>query len=435
LVGRQILNCLLRIGMTLLQLLLLILLGAKFLFERLLSFLNNRTVKVKLHCVPKEVDSYMGKEDWRKCSEYTFSKSRFAAVEELFSMCLSLFVLFLALPWVLSNWSTDKISPIWEISLLISFMVIALQILALPFDWYRQFSLEDKFGFNNQSKSLWFCDKIKETLLSFLMLLLMSGLLIFLYRKISQYSPEYWWFWAFGAVFIIQLALMVLWPRFIIPLFNTLSPLKDEKLKDKLYNLAERTGFKAKEIQIIDGSKRSGHSNAFFTGFGRFRKIVLYDTLIEQLTESEIEAVVAHEIGHYRLGHIPKRLVLSLIFGWSFFYLMHLLLGSNWLIGQLNLPGQLSGAFAPVFLFILFFGGCFTYWLSPLSNLFSRKHEFQADQFACDAIGGPFALNSALRKLCVKNLSYPLPHPWLSYFHHSHPSLPERELNLPKNHK
>ena len=416
--------------MTFLQILLTVLICTRYLFERILAFSNVKTVKANLEKLPDEVTGYMAEKDWQKCSEYTLAKSRFSAFEDLFSLCLSLFILFFALPWVFFNWPTGKDSPIWEISLLVSSMVLVLQLPGFVFDWFRQFSLEQKFGFNNQTQNLWIMDKIKETLLSFVFLGLMIGVLVFFYREFSAFSPNYWWFWSFGGVFFLQLALMVLWPRFILPLFNTLSPLNDDGLSEKLHNLANKTGFKAKEIQVIDGSKRSGHSNAFFTGFGRFRKIVLYDTLLEQMNESEIEAVVAHEIGHYRLGHIPKRLALSLIFGWGFFYLLHILLSSDWLIIQLNLSDELVGAFAPVFLFALFFGGCFSYWLNPLSNMLSRKHEFEADKFAGEAIGGASALKSALRKLCTKNLSYPLPHPWLSYFHHSHPSLPERELNL-----
>jgi len=409
---------------------LLVLLGTKYLFERILSLLNGRTIRSNLKECPEEVNAYMGKEDWFKSSEYTLSKSRFAAFEEFYSLFLSIFILFFGLPWTFEVWPVDRYTPVWETSLLVTAFVIALQISGLVFDWFRQFYLEHKFGFNNQTYRLWIIDKFKETLLSFVFFFLMIGLLVFLYRECSALSPNYWWFWSFGAVFFIQLVLMVLWPRFILPLFNTLSPLKDADLKNKLHRLAEKTGFKAKEIQVIDGSKRSGHSNAFFTGFGRFRKIVLYDTLLEQMTENEIEAVVAHEIGHYRLGHIPKRLAMSLILGLLFFYLLHLLLSTDWLIRQLELSDQLSGAFAPVFLFAILFGGCFSYWLNPISNLLSRKHEYEADRFASEATGGDFALKSALRKLCVKNLSYPLPHPWLSYFHHSHPSLPEREFSL-----
>jgi STE24 endopeptidase len=416
--------------MTLLQILLLLLLGTKYLFERILSLLNARTIRSKLKEFPKEVRAYMDIEDWEKCSEYTLSKSRFAMVEEFYSLSLSFFILFFGLPWTFRVWPVDRFTPVWETSFLVTSLVIVIQLSGLVFDWFRQFHLEQKFGFNNQTHRLWFFDKVKETLLSFVFFFLMIGLLVLLYRECSILSPNYWWFWSFGAVFFLQLVLMVLWPRFILPLFNTLSPLEDVGLKSKLHRLAEKTGFKAKEIQVIDGSKRSGHSNAFFTGFGRFRKIVLYDTLLEQMTENEIEAVVAHEIGHYRLGHIPKRLAMSLVLGWLFFYILHLLLSTDWLIGQLELSDQLSGAFVPVFLFALFFGGCFSYWLNPVSNLLSRKHEYEADRFASEATGGSQALKSALRKLCVKNLSYPLPHPWLSYFHHSHPSLPEREFSL-----
>ena len=236
--------------------------------------------------------------------------------------------------------------------------------------------------------------------------------------------------WVFVVFFGIQLLLMVLWPKFIIPLFNKLSPLEEGELRERLMALADKTGFKAKTIEVIDGSKRSGHSNAYFTGFGKFRRVVLYDTLINQMNTEEIEAVLAHEVGHYKLGHIPKRLLISFVLGLGGFYLLSVLLESKGLYSGLGLPESQTGSFAPMIVGLSLALGFFTYWLSPLSNYFSRKHEFEADHFAREAVGGGAPLVSALRKLYVENLSHPLPHPMLAAFHYSHPTLLEREKAL-----
>ena len=219
------------------------------------------------------------------------------------------------LPWFYSQWETTGDFGLLLSSFLSTLFLIAIQQISLPFDWYRQFKLEESFNFNKQTTSLWLSDKIKELILGLVLSGTVIFILFFLYEKMSLLFGDYWWVLAFVALFLFQICLMVLWPRFILPLFNKLTRLEDRELEDKLQALAQKTGFKSQEILVIDGSKRSSHSNAFFTGFGKFRKIVLYDTLLKQLNHEEIVAVVAHEIGHYRLGHIPKKVICIFCFG------------------------------------------------------------------------------------------------------------------------
>ena len=181
---------------------------------------------------------------------------------------------------------------------------------------------------------------------------------------------------------------------------------------------------------MIDGSKRSDHANAFFTGFGRARKIIFYDTLLEQLDHMQIESVLAHEIGHYKLHHLLKKLLYFSLYGFISFALLSFVMHSNYFFEQLNLSHTLTGKLIPVILYFLFFGNYFTYWLSFIGNFFSRKHEFEADQYAVNAVGDWTHLSSALRTLHVKNLAYPMPHFLYALFHHSHPSLIEREVKM-----
>ncbi|MGH7978290.1 MAG: M48 family metallopeptidase [Limisphaerales bacterium] len=213
----------------------------------------------------------------------------------------------------------------------------------------------------------------------------------------------------------------------MLPLFNKLTPLPDGSLRKGLLDLAERTKFHARSIQLMDGSKRSRHSNAFFTGFGRFRKIVLFDTLVEQLSETELEAVVAHEIGHYRKGHIPRMLCMSAAGLLAGFYVLAVLARQNWFYRAFGFePGNIT----PAFLLFGLLAGTAGFWIAPLAHWWSRRYEYQADAFAAQAVGQAGRLINALRKLNEKNLSNLVPHPFYSGFYYSHPTLLERERAL-----
>jgi STE24 endopeptidase len=227
----------------------------------------------------------------------------------------------------------------------------------------------------------------------------------------------------------------VLAPVLILPLFNKLTPLPDGSLRERLLALATRTRFRAASIQVMDGSKRSKHSNAFFTGFGRFRKIVLFDTLITQLSEPELEAVLAHEIGHWRKRHIPKLLTLSALGSLLAFLFIGWLAGQPWFGGAFGFTtgGELAFTLAgitPTLLLFILLSGVVMFWFGPLGHWLTRRYEYEADAYAKNIIGQAEPLVGALRKLNEKNLSNLTPHPLYSSFYYSHPTLLERERAL-----
>lgn len=419
--------------MTELQIIIVVLAVCQFLFEYYLKVLNEAHVSRLMDVQPEDSKSLMDNETWKKASNYSLSKSRFSRLQEVFGFLIFVPVFLYILPEVFKLWPVAKTDSVWWAAFVATALLNILQIPGLFFDWYNQFTLEEKFGFNKSSKKLWVIDKIKGSVLGFGLSFLLLALLIWMYRVISEASPDYWWIGSFVVFFMIQLLMMVLYPKLILPLFNKLTPLEDGELKDRLMALSDKTGFKANTIEVIDGSKRSGHSNAYFTGFGRFRRIVLYDTLIKQMSIEEIEAVLAHEVGHYKMGHIPKRLLMAFLMGLAGFGLMAYLLQSEWFYVGLKLDPALVSSLSPLIVGLSLTLGFFTYWLTPISNFFSRKHEFEADDFAKEAVGGADPLISALRKLYVENLSHPLPHPLMAGFHYSHPTLLEREGAMNKD--
>ncbi|MAL85355.1 MAG: hypothetical protein CMI23_03235 [Opitutae bacterium] len=419
--------------MTELQIIVVALAVCQFLFEYYLKVLNEGHVSKLMTEQPESSKSLMDDETWEKTSKYSLSKSKFSRLQDVFGFLIFFPVFLYILPKVFEVWPVTKDDSVWWAAFVATALLNVLQIPGLFFDWYNQFTLEEKFGFNKSTKKLWVVDKIKGTLIGFTLSFLLLALLIWMYRTISEASPNWWWVGAFVVFFMIQLLMMVLYPKLILPLFNKLTPLEDGELKDRLMALSNKTGFKANTIEVIDGSKRSGHSNAYFTGFGRFRRIVLYDTLIKQMSIEEIEAVLAHEVGHYKMGHIPKRLVMAFVMGLGGFGLMGYLLESEWFYTGLQLDTSLVSSLSPLIIGLSLTLGFFTYWLTPISNLFSRKHEFEADDFAKKAVGGADPLISALRKLYVENLSHPLPHPLMAGFHYSHPTLLEREGAMKKD--
>src|SRR5580704_11787526 len=275
----------------------------------------------------------------------------------------------------------------------------------------------------------WIADRIKGLLLA----LLLGYPLLVLVLKLIEWTGTNLWLWAAAVVVAFQLLLLFIAPAIIMPLFNKFTPLPEGELRQRLFALAQRTHFPMRSIEVMDGSKRSRHSNAFFTGFGRFRKIVLFDTLIAQLSEPEVESVLAHEIGHYKKRHVKKLLGFSITGVLVAFAAIAWLARQEWFYRAFGFEHQGGFGAVNVVLAMLLFGllaGTISFWLSPLIHVWSRHFEYEADAFAHAAMGEAQSLIQALRKLNEKNLSNLTPHPLHSGFYYSHPTLLERERAL-----
>ena len=402
-----------------------ILLVLRLVGELILSALNRAEVQRHAETPPPAVAAIMDVETYRKSVRYTLAKSRFGAITSVFdTLVLAMVVFGGVLPILFAQvvgWG--ELDAVWTRALFILIAGVLLSIPSLPFEWWETFRLEARHGFNKATPGIWLTDKLKGLALTFVI----GFPLLWALLSLVNWAGESWWIWGFALVFSFQLLMLVLYPKLILPLFNKLTPLPEGELRTRLMALGDRTGFKAKTIEVIDGSKRSAHSNAYFTGFGRFRRIVLFDTLIAQLSPEELEAVLAHEIGHYRRGHIPKMLAMSAVMMLAAFAAIAWLARSPWFNPAFGFP---EGELAPAFLLFGLLSGAVTFWFSPLMNLLSRRYEYQADAFAKEAVGGAGPMIGALRKLAQKNLSNLTPHPWFSGFFYSHPTLVERERAL-----
>jgi STE24 endopeptidase len=413
--------------MTTLETAFIIALLAKTGMELLLEALNRQRAKLSGDEAPEGLGAVMDTDTFAKSNRYTLTKSRFSSLQ-LCADGLVLAVVLLSglLPAVFNWWSgmlgSGNVSSAW-------FLICVSMVLGvpgLPFDYWSQFKIEERFGFNRSTLKLWISDKIKGGLIG----LAIGFPLLWLLISLVGWLGDWWWIYAFAVMMLFQLLMMVLYPMIIMPLFNKLSPLEEGSLKDRLVELSDRAGFKAKTIQVMDGSKRSGHSNAFFTGFGKFRRIVLYDTLVEQLSEEELEAVLAHEIGHYKKGHIPKMIAISAVMMLVAFWVIDFLMSSSLFFESFGFAPLATGEIGNLGVALLLFsllGGLVTFWTGPIFNAMSRKHEYEADAFAREAVGDWKPLSRALRNLSEKNLSNLNPHPLYSGFHYSHPTLLERE--------
>lgn len=398
----------------------------EFLFEFALNEVNMRYVR-RQWAERKIPDLFQGKmslEDYRKSVEYTLAKGRFQRWAEMYGKSVTLFVLFGGVLPQLSRLSQNvggRFPPGIQatgISFCFSVALIVF-VLSLPTDLYSTFVIEGRFGFNKTTPRLYLADKLKELVLGVVIgVPFLLGVL-----WLMGAGGSYWWVWAFLLIVAFQFLLVIVYPTLIAPLFNKFEPLMEGELRERILALADQVGFRTDGIYTMDGSRRSAHSNAYFTGIGKTKRIVLFDTLIEHMTIDQGLAVLAHEMGHYNMKHIRRTLVIRALYLLAGLYILSLLVDYGPMFRAFGL--EKASNFEALVLFSLL-SGPVTFYLNPLMNLLSRKHEYEADRFAVRTLKDGKPMEEALLNLTVKNLSNLTPHLWYSAYHYSHPTTLER---------
>ena len=381
--------------------------------------------------IPAAFAGHITPEAHAKAADYTLAKGRFGLIALAFGAAVLLGWTLLGGLDLLNTGLRDAVQTdfgamAYQLALLLSFVVIGA-LIELPLEWYSTFRVEQRFGFNRMTTRLWLVDLAKGAAVGAAIGLPLAALILWLMGA----TGGLWWLWVWAAWVVFNLVLLVLYPTVIAPLFNKFEPLPDEALKVRVRALMQRCGFAAKGLFVMDGSKRSAHSNAYFTGLGAAKRVVFFDTLLQRLSPPEVEAVLAHELGHFKHKHVLKRIVG--IFGLSLAGLA--LLG--WLAGQGSFYAGLGtepNLSAPndalaLILFMLVLPP-FTFFMGPVMAYFSRRDEFQADAYACKQSDGR-ALASALLKLHEDNAATLTPDPLYARFYYSHPPASERLAALP----
>lgn len=389
---------------------------ADFIFERILEYLNSTQWSDRL---PEEVKGIYNEEKYRQQQAYEKVNFRFSMISSSFSfVLLILMFLFAGFAWVNSLALSVSANSILTALVFFGILLFAFDILTTPFSVYDTFVIEEKFGFNKTTPKTFVLDKLKGWLLG----AIIGGGLLALIIYIYQLTTNNFWIYAWLVISVFSVFMVLFYSNLIVPLFNKQTPLPEGELKSAIENFSAKVGFKLDNIYVIDGSKRSTKANAYFTGLGAKKRIVLYDTLINDLTTNELVAVLAHEIGHYKKHHVIWSLLLGIVQTGIVLFIFSLFVGSPVLSAAL-------GVETPSFhIGLIAFGVLY----SPISmvtglamNIFFRKNEYQADAFAAKHFD-TIELASALKKLSVKNLSNLRPHPIVVFFHYSHPTLLQR---------
>ena len=376
--------------------------------------------------VPVAFASTIALSSHQKAADYTVAKARFGLMEIAFGAAVLLGWTLLggidALNRAINSTSLANYgSLVPQLALLAAFAVIS-GVLDLPFTLYSTFKIEERFGFNKMTFKLWLSDAVKGLLVGALIGLPIVALILWLMGS----AGSFWWLWAWATWMGFNLAILVLYPTVIAPMFNKFKPLDDETLKARVTALMQRCGFAAKGLFVMDGSKRSAHANAYFTGFGAAKRVVFYDTLLSQLSPGEVDAVLAHELGHFKHKHIIKRIIGMFAMSLVGFALLGWLSSQVWFYTGLGVqPNVGGGNDALALLLFILVVPLFSFFISPIFAQFSRKHEFEADAYAVSQTDGKDLAN-ALLKLYQDNASTLTPDPLFVKFYYSHPPASER---------
>ena len=363
------------------------------LFGYWLKALNLGHLKKFGATVPPEFEGHIDAGLLRKTRDYTVENSSFSLVSSVFDNIVLIAFLFGGLLNIYNSWVVSL-----NLGFIISglafflFLIYAENFISIPFSLYSTFKIENKYGFNTLTPRLWLSDFFKAILIS----TILAGILISVGLWLVSASPGYWWLWVWGFFLVFSLFMMYISPYVIEPLFNKFTPVDDSVLVGEIKETVQKAGIKVSKVFKMDASKRSKHTNAYFTGIGRAKRVVLYDTLLEKMDNKEIIAVLAHELGHWKKKHVLKRIIVSEIVAFAVLYISFKILKTDFL---LNLFSIESGSFFTKVVILGFVGSVAAFPLTPLSGYFSRRHERAADRFACELTGDPGSMASSLIKL------------------------------------
>ena len=403
---------------TLLVLFLILFLG-RIIWRYILQQLSLRHLRNHGKEIPPVFQGVIDEATLAKMVDYTYENSRLETKENLAEDIIELAILFLLLPVLVGKLAVLPLHIIWQALIFFGVLAAIGGVAGIPFDIYHTFVLEKKYGFSTITWRLWLTDLIKSVIISAVLM----GLMLAAFMAFIHYLPQSWWFWAWIFFTMFEILLMWLYPVVIAPLFNKYEPIKDELLKEKITSLMAQVGLKAKGIYQVDEGKRSKHTNAYFTGIGKSKRIVLFDTLLASHSPEEILAVLAHEIGHWKKKHILKQLIFMIVASLAVLYFTYLIV--NWL----PLYSAFGLKYTPVYaglLLVSLYLSCAGFFLSPISAAIMRRYEREADKMARDLVRTSKPMINALKRLAKDNLTNLHPHPMYVWFYYSHPPLIER---------
>jgi len=395
----------------------------KFLLETYLKIRNLKSIEFNKNAIPERFVSVVTEEEYKKSIEYNVDRIRFQIFTALFgSVVLIVFTLGglfnLLSEIVISTTSSDVFGAV----LLGLLLLIVEEVISIPISIYSTFVIEERHGFNKTTTKTFVADIFKGLLISATISSAIYATVIYIVVNLG----DNWWIYAFGAVFSLQAIIFFLYPVLIMPLFNKFEPLNNEEFKKPIEKLLKKVDFKSKGLFVMDASLRSTHGNAFFTGFGKNKRIVFFDTLLKTITPDEMEAILGHELGHYKLGHIRKTLISSLVFGFIGFYILSEVLKSdNFFLNH----GLESLTIYSKFLLFYLVAGSYTFFTRPFTSALSRKREFEADDFSFQYTNGEYMI-SGLLKLSKDNASNLTPDSLYSSYYYSHPPIAERVASI-----
>lgn len=398
----------------------LIVLGIRYT----LDVLNLTYLRKYGRTVPPEFQGVVDPEILKKITDYTIEKSRMDIIESLFGNLVMVAFLFGGLLGYYDRWVAGLFGSFLIQGVAFAlFLLYAETVISLPFSLYNNFKIEKRYGFNTMTIRLWLVDLVKSQVIA----TILGSLVVVVSLFLVQSSPSWWWLWVWTFLLMFGIFIMYISPTLIEPLFFKFEPVKAEGLEERIRVLMEKAGLKISRVFQVDASRRSRHSNAYFTGIGKVKRIVLFDTLIEQMSQEEILGVLAHEVGHWKKRHVLKSILLSETMAFCGLFAAYHLVSWDGLPGMVGLS---QASFFARVVILGFIGSLVTFPLTPLFSLFSRKNEREADQFATDLTGRPETLASALVKLSRENLANLHPHPLYAAFYYSHPPVVERIRNL-----